>query len=130
MMSRTLGAPFGGTTRAGQYGFDCAALVSILPPNFCGGGGICSPLIDIVELGEPGVPYICCASAWLVANTATTMAPTNTVLRILVSSLDPDLRPALGEQCPRHVAPARRSSAPLLTARGPPLPTRAASTSP
>ena len=39
MISRMFGAPFGGTTRAGHYGFDCAALSSISPPNGCGGGG-------------------------------------------------------------------------------------------
>jgi len=33
------GAPFGGTTRASQAGFDCAALRLIWPSNFCGGGG-------------------------------------------------------------------------------------------
>src|SRR5215470_6404097 len=98
--------------RAGHQGLEPFVVRSILPPNFCGGGGICSPLIDIVELGEPGVPDICCASARLVAKTTTMMAPTNTFRRILLSSLDP---------CPRHVAPARDSSAPLLTARGPPL---------
>jgi hypothetical protein len=33
MIKRTFGAPLGGTTRAGQYGVDCAALRSILPRN-------------------------------------------------------------------------------------------------
>ena len=63
MISSTLGAPFGGTTRGGQYGVDCAALRSILPPNFGGGGGSWSPLIVVVALGEPGTPVICCADA-------------------------------------------------------------------
>src|SRR5262245_37718978 len=36
MISSTLGAPLGGTTRAGQYGVDRAALRSILPWNVCG----------------------------------------------------------------------------------------------
>src|SRR5215472_3690453 len=31
IISSTFGAPLGGTTRAGQYGVDCAALRSILP---------------------------------------------------------------------------------------------------
>src|SRR5215472_3584628 len=43
MISRTFGAPLGGTTRAGQYGVDCAALRSILPRNCGGGGGSCCP---------------------------------------------------------------------------------------
>ena len=63
MINRTFGASLGGTTRAGQYGVDCAALRSILPPNFCGGGGSCSPLIVVVALGEPGVPVVCGAGA-------------------------------------------------------------------
>ena len=39
MISSTLGAPFGGTTRAGQYGLDWAAFRLISPPNFAGGFG-------------------------------------------------------------------------------------------
>jgi hypothetical protein len=39
MIRSTFGAPFGGTMRAGQYGFEFFASCSILPPNFCGGGG-------------------------------------------------------------------------------------------
>src|SRR6516165_11066036 len=63
MINRTFGASLGGTTRAGQYGVDCAALRSILPSNFCDGGGSWFPSIVVVALGEPGVPVICCASA-------------------------------------------------------------------
>jgi hypothetical protein len=40
---------------------DCAALRSILPPNFCGGGGSWLPSIVVVALGEPGVPVVCWA---------------------------------------------------------------------
>src|SRR5262245_40199038 len=58
MISSTFGAPFGGTTRAGQYGFEFFTSRSILPSNFCGGGGSCSPLIVVVALGEPGVPVV------------------------------------------------------------------------
>ena len=36
---------------------------SILPPNFGGGGGSCSPSIVVVALGEPDVPVICWAVA-------------------------------------------------------------------
>ena len=39
MISRMLGAPLGGTTRAGHQGFDCKALGLISPPNGGGGGG-------------------------------------------------------------------------------------------
>src|SRR5262245_48569028 len=63
MMSSTLGAPVGGSTRGGQYGFDCAAFRSIVPPNLQGACGICLPSIVVVALGEPGVPVICCVSA-------------------------------------------------------------------
>jgi len=54
MIRSTLGAPFGGTTRAGQYGFESLASRSILPPNFCGGGGSWSPGIVIVAAGSRG----------------------------------------------------------------------------
>jgi hypothetical protein len=47
------GAPFGGTTRAGQAGFDWAALRLIWPSNFCGGGGMYRPSIVVVASGEP-----------------------------------------------------------------------------
>src|SRR6516165_3617359 len=70
MMSRMFGAPLGGTTRAGQYGVDCAALRSILPSNFCGGGGSWLPSMVVVALGEPGVPVICCALAITTGNTS------------------------------------------------------------
>src|SRR5262245_32730833 len=59
MMSSTLGAPLGGTTRAGQYGVDCAALRSIFPPNGAGGGGSCSPLMVVVAPGLPGAAVTC-----------------------------------------------------------------------
>src|SRR5215813_9490847 len=61
MINRTFGAPLGGTTRAGQYGVDCAVLRSILPSNFCGGGGSWLPSIVVVALGEPGTSVTCCA---------------------------------------------------------------------
>src|SRR6516164_5102573 len=61
MIRRTLGAPFGGTTRAGQYGFDWSACKLISPPNFGGGGGRYLPSIVVVALGEPGVPVVCWA---------------------------------------------------------------------
>src|SRR5262245_17642416 len=64
MMSRMLGAPLGGTTRGGQYGFESTALSLITPPNFGSGGGSCFPLIVVVALGDPGSPVVCtCARA-------------------------------------------------------------------
>jgi hypothetical protein len=39
IMSNTLGAPFGGTTRGGHQGVDSEAFSSITPPNFGAGGG-------------------------------------------------------------------------------------------
>src|SRR5512137_3050930 len=58
MMRSTLGAPLGGTTRAGHQGFDPLVLRSIFPPNFCGGGGNCFPSIVVVADGEPGTPVV------------------------------------------------------------------------
>src|SRR5258705_8557626 len=72
MMRRTLGAPFGGTTWAGQYGFDWLASRLMTPPNFGGGGGRYFPSIVVVALGEPGVPVVCCA--W-VAGMPTAVVP-------------------------------------------------------
>src|ERR1700687_4341186 len=70
MMSRTLGAPLGGTTRGGHQGLESLALSSITPPNSGGGGGSCVPSIVVVALGEPGAPLIC----WAVAGIALTRA--------------------------------------------------------
>jgi len=64
------GAPFGGTTRAGQYGFESAVLRPIFPSNFCGSGGSCLPLIVVVALAEPGTPVTCCANTVPTANPA------------------------------------------------------------
>src|SRR5471030_1979634 len=63
MISNTLGAPFGGTTRGGHHGLDSLALSLITPPNLVGGGGSCLPSMVIVALGDPGVPLICWAIA-------------------------------------------------------------------
>src|SRR5262245_7826837 len=61
MMSNTLGAPFGGTTRGAHHGVDSEALSLIIPPNFGSGGGSCLPVMVVVASGEPGVPVACCA---------------------------------------------------------------------
>src|ERR1700758_1912453 len=63
MSSSTLGAPLGGTTGAGQAGFDRVALRLISPSNFCGGAGTYRPSIVAVAAGEPGVPLTCWACA-------------------------------------------------------------------
>ena len=56
MISSTLGAPLGGTTVGGQYGFERSASRLMTPPNFAGGGGRYLPSIVVVALGEPGAP--------------------------------------------------------------------------
>src|SRR6478735_2404004 len=61
MMSNTLGAPFGGTTRGGHHGVDSDAFSLITPPNFGSGGGSCLPSMVVVAPGEPGVPVTCWA---------------------------------------------------------------------
>ena len=64
MMSSTLGAPFGGTTRGAHQAVDSEAFSLITPPNSGVGGGSCFPSIVVVALGEPGVPVICWAIAF------------------------------------------------------------------
>ena len=59
IMSNTLGAPFGGTTRGGHQGCDFEAFSLITPPNFGSGGGSCFPSIVVVAPGEPGTPVTC-----------------------------------------------------------------------
>src|SRR5271165_3943759 len=78
MISSTLGAPLGGTTRGAHHGFDSAAFSLITPPNFGSGGGSCFPSMVVVALGEPGVPVIC----W-----ALTVGPTSKNIRQAVAKL-------------------------------------------
>src|SRR5262245_51225582 len=68
MISSTLGAPLGGTTRGGQYGLDWAALRLMVPPNFAGGLGRYLPSMVAVALGAPGSPVTWAASAGLPAS--------------------------------------------------------------
>src|SRR5262245_10106773 len=63
MISSTLGAPSGGTTRGGHQGFDYKAFSSITPPNFGSGGGSCFPVIVVVASGEPKTPVTYWANA-------------------------------------------------------------------
>src|SRR5208282_3298331 len=70
MMSSTFGAPLGGTTVIGQYGFESLAFSLITPPNGAGGGGSCLPSMVVVALGEPGTPVICCAETGTVHSMA------------------------------------------------------------
>ena len=59
MMSNTLGAPFGGTTRGAHQAVDSEAFSLITPPNVGSGGGSCFPSIVVVAPGEPGTPVTC-----------------------------------------------------------------------
>jgi hypothetical protein len=61
MMSSTLGAPFGGTTRGAHQAFESAAFSVITPPKAGSGGGSCLPLIVAVASGEPGAAGCCLA---------------------------------------------------------------------
>src|SRR6267154_2489095 len=63
MMSSTLGAPFGGTTRGAHQAFDSEAFSLITPSNLRLGGGNCLPSRVVVALGEPSTPVTCCAAA-------------------------------------------------------------------
>src|SRR6266481_1337446 len=53
MMSSTLGAPFGGTTRGAHQAVDSEAFSLIAPPNAGSGGGSCFPSM---VMGVPGSP--------------------------------------------------------------------------
>src|SRR6266436_7849837 len=63
MISSTLGAPLGGTTRGGHQVFESVARSLITPPNSGGGGGSCLPSIVVVAPGEPRTPVTCGAAA-------------------------------------------------------------------
>src|SRR5215472_4727080 len=74
MISKTSGAPFGGTTVAGQNGLESFESKLIVPPKGGAGGGRYFPSIVVVASGEPGVPVVCWASAEPTARTARTAA--------------------------------------------------------
>jgi hypothetical protein len=62
MMSKTLGARSGGTTRGAHHALESDAFSLITPPNSGGVGGLCFPVIVVVAPGAPGVPVICWAN--------------------------------------------------------------------
>jgi hypothetical protein len=90
MISSTLGALFGGTTRGAHHAFDWSASSLITPPNFGSGAGNCLPLMVVVALGEPSVPEISGeASVFIIepvccdAKAVKIPAKTNTKIKIL-----------------------------------------------
>src|SRR5215472_7385814 len=87
MMSKTLGAPLGGTTVGGQYGLESLEPKLIVPPNGAGGGGRYLPSIVVVALGEPGVPVGCCPAAGrtdIVATTASAASGSSRMLLVVL----------------------------------------------
>src|ERR1700726_2896855 len=90
MMSRTFGAPLGGTTDGWQYGLESLASSLITPPNFGGSGGSCLPSIVVVALGEPGVPVICWAKAFGPSDTHRRMLDDDRKLATLITMLSYD----------------------------------------
>ena len=65
MISSTLGAPLGGTTRGAHQGLELSASFLTTPPKGGSGGGSCFGLTVVVALGEPSVPVTVCARALL-----------------------------------------------------------------
>ena len=76
MISRTFGAPLGGTTVGGQPGLESAVLRLILPAKGGGGFGMYLPSIVVVALGEPGTPVVSCAITGKAARRAMELAVT------------------------------------------------------
>src|SRR5208337_1024606 len=93
MISKTLGAPFGGTMRGLQQGFDWRASRWMTPPNGVGtGGNCCAVLTDVVPAGEHDSEAGCCANAPTAANVdnesaASAIRRTRAVLQDLVGPL-------------------------------------------
>src|SRR5277367_4612450 len=77
MMRRTLGAPFGGTTRGGHQGVESLATSLITPPNLGAGAGSCLPLTVVVASAEPSRPVTTCAPAVAMDRAATNRNATN-----------------------------------------------------
>src|SRR5208282_928434 len=69
MISKTFGAPLGGTIRGSQHGFDSRASRLITPPNGLGSGGNCfSDFRDVVPAAEHDSDAGSCANAPPAAN--------------------------------------------------------------
>src|SRR5262244_1761693 len=85
-MSKTLGAPLGGTTVSGQYGFESLASSFTTPPNFSGAGGSCFPSMVVVALGDPGTPVTCCPVAGAPASSASSPAARNAAAFVFTSN--------------------------------------------
>jgi hypothetical protein len=69
MISKMFGAPFGGTMRGSQHGFESRESRLMTPPNGVGSGGNCfSDLRDVVPAGEHGSEAGCCENAAPAAN--------------------------------------------------------------
>ena len=75
MMSSTLGAPLGGTTRRRPVRLGILGAFLDHAAERIGGGGSCFPSIVMVALGEPGVPVICWAGAGRATNIAAAPLP-------------------------------------------------------
>src|SRR6266446_5673318 len=58
MMSSTLGAFLGGTTRGAHHAFDWEALSFMTPPKVGSGAGSCFPEMVVVAPGVPGSPVV------------------------------------------------------------------------
>src|SRR5215471_19320248 len=88
MMSSTLGAPFGGTTRGAHQGVESEAFSLITPPNFGSGGGSWLPGMVVVAPGEPigAAPCcVCCAKAGADASDHTHIREAE-ILRMLIAN--------------------------------------------
>src|ERR1035441_6301727 len=83
MISRTLGAPLGGTTRGAHQGVDWAAFRSILPSNLSGSGGSCFPLMRAVAHGEPTGQFACCAAAGMIPIASKALANATSLRRLV-----------------------------------------------
>src|SRR5277367_1225956 len=74
MISRMLGAPFGGTMRGGHQTFEPLRVSLMTPPNFGSGTGSDFPPTVVVALGWPNTPVTCCAATGAVDAAKTTAA--------------------------------------------------------
>src|SRR5690349_21812928 len=110
MMSRTFGAPLGGTSRGGHQVFEPWRVSLITPPNFGSGAGSCLPLTVVVALGEPNTPVTCCAATGTTASVAASRAAASSAPTAVALGVDLMLyAPLQSLSCGRCDA-ARRST--------------------